>query len=114
MVTALQSDCFDALSSLEHVSWPCLLKLGSMYAILEKENITQTNSVGQYVIPCDFFAKIDIFALFDCYRCSLHKNHGVQFFQAQEPILGSYFQKLALESIEQHRVTPHNIELIVF
>ena len=70
--------------------------------------------MGRDVIPCDFFAKIDFFTLFDWYRCSLHENHGVQIFQAPEPNLGSNFQKLSLEPIDRQRVTQHNIDLIIF
>ena len=69
-------------------------------------------SVGRDVIPCDFFAKIDFFTLFDWYGFSLHENHGVQIFQAPEPNLGSNFQKLSLEPIDRQRVTQHVITLI--
>ena len=68
------------------------------------------NSVGRYVIPCDFFANFFFFTLFDWYRCSLHANHGVQIFQAPE---SSSFQKLSLEPIDRQRVTQHNIDLII-
>ena len=64
---------------------------------LSNERQTKKNSVGRDVIPCDFFAKIDFFTLFDWYGCSLHENPGVQIFQAPEPNLGSNFQKLSLE-----------------
>ena len=72
------------------------------------------NSVGRDVIPCDFFAKIVFFTLFDWNGCSLCENHGVQIFQAPEPNLGSNFQKLSLEPIDRQRVTQHNIDLIIF
>ena len=71
--------------------------------------------MGRDVIPCDFFAKIVFFfTLFDWYGCSLHENYGVQIFQAQEPNMGSNFQKLSLEPIDRQRVTQHNIDLIIF
>ena len=70
--------------------------------------------MGRDVIPCDFFAKIDFFTLFDRNGCSLHENHGVQIFQAPESNLGSNFQTLSLEPIDRQRVTQHNIDLIIF
>ena len=70
--------------------------------------------MGRDVIPCNFFAKIDFFTLFDWYGCSLHENHGVQIFQAPEPNLGSNFQKLSIEPIDRQRVTQHSIDLIIF
>ena len=70
--------------------------------------------MGRDLIPCDFFAKIDFFTLFDWYGSSLHENHGVQIFQAPEPNLGSKFQKSSLEPIDRQRVTQHNIDLITF
>ena len=91
------------------------LKWGiKVYIFCGGKTRTFNNSVGRDVIPCDFFAKIDFFTLFDWYGCSLHENHGVQIFQAPEPNFVSNFQKLSLEPIDQQRVTQQNIDLIIF
>ena len=52
-------------------------------------------SVVCCVIPYDFCAKIDFFALKDCFGVILCKNGGVQFFRPLDPSLGVTFQKWA-------------------
>ena len=41
---------------------------------------SSTVSEGRDVFPCDFRAKIDFFALNDCFCVIIMKNDGVQFF----------------------------------
>ena len=48
-------------------------------------------SEGQDVFPSDFRAKIDFFALNDCFCVIIMKNDGVQFFRLLEPILWALF-----------------------